>query len=60
MGQSHKDLALSILQEAGSFDYTEGAIKCLLDCVYNEVDSIENITGEKNWILRLLLHRLDS
>ncbi|KAF3083605.1 hypothetical protein TWF102_000627 [Orbilia oligospora] len=60
MAREAKEEVLGILQRNGSFDYTEKKMKQLAQGIDDEVSRLEEITGEKNWSLRLLIHKLTA
>ncbi|KAK6525835.1 hypothetical protein TWF281_010878 [Arthrobotrys megalospora] len=60
MTRDAKVQALDILQTVGSFEYTEKQLSQLEEEIDNEVNKLEDITGKKNWSLRLLLHKLTT
>lgn len=49
---------LEEMRKTKSLEYTRGVIKALEEKVEGEIGRMEDITGEKNWIIRLLLDRL--
>ena len=49
---------LEEMRKAKSLEYTRGVIKALEEKVEEEIGRMEDATGEKNWIMRLLLDRL--
>ena len=53
-----KDYMLEEMRKTKSLEYTRGVIKALEEKVEGEIGRMEDITGEKNWIIRLLLDRL--
>jgi len=58
MTKGMKQFLLKRLQEEGSLEYTKGMLDGLHVELKDELTRVEEKTGEKNWILRLLLHRL--
>ncbi|KAJ6018568.1 hypothetical protein N7522_000635 [Penicillium canescens] len=53
-----KQRILDRLREKGSLDYTFGVLQDLYLTVGRELDSLEDATGQKNWMLRMLLQHL--
>lgn len=53
-----KKYMLEEMRKAKSLEYTRGVIKTLEEKVEEEIGRMEDATGEKNWIMRLLLDRL--
>ncbi|KAF9889668.1 hypothetical protein FE257_007176 [Aspergillus nanangensis] len=53
-----KQLVLDKLHANGSFQYTLEVLQELQACVNTELEHLEYATGQKNWILRMLLHKL--
>ncbi|KAF3173025.1 hypothetical protein TWF788_009290 [Orbilia oligospora] len=60
MAREAKEEVLGILQRNGSFDYTEKKMGQLAQGIDDEVYRLEDITGQKNWSLRLLIHKLTA
>ncbi|KAF3080003.1 hypothetical protein TWF706_003037 [Orbilia oligospora] len=60
MTRDAKEQVLDILRTVGSFEYTEKQLSQLEQEIDNEVNKLEDITGKKNWSLRLLLHKLTT
>jgi geranylgeranyl pyrophosphate synthase len=58
MSPDLKKLVIKRLEEAGSLEYTKGVLEGLYEELKQELSAVEERTGEKNWILRLMLHRL--
>ena len=50
---------LQRLHGAGSMEYTEKVLKELMGCVMEEVKGVEREMGCENWVLRLLVYRLE-
>jgi hypothetical protein len=46
------------LEEAGSLEYTKGVLDGLREELKHELNAVEERTSAKNWIIRLMLHRL--
>ena len=53
-----KEYILEEMRKAKSLEYTRSVIKALEQKVEEEIGRMEDATGEKNWIMRLLLDRL--
>jgi ophiobolin F synthase len=47
------------LREAGSLEYTKGVLDGVYRELKQELSAVEKRTGGKNWILRLMIHRLE-
>ena len=58
MTASMKRLFFRRLREIGSLEYTQTIIQELQGRIMEELEMIEDKVGEKNWILRLLLHQI--
>ncbi|KFX92088.1 hypothetical protein V490_05578 [Pseudogymnoascus sp. VKM F-3557] len=58
MSAEMKRLVLGILREAGSLEYVNGVLEKLQGAINVEIQRIEGIVGEKNYVMRLLLERL--
>ena len=56
---SLKQYFLQRLHGAGSMEYTEKVLKELMGCVMEEVKGVEREMGCENWVLRLLVYRLE-
>lgn len=55
-----KQLVLDEMKECGALDKTEEAIKGLQTEIDGQVGKVEELFGQENWVLRLLLHKLRS
>ena len=53
-----KKLVIKRLEEAGSLEHTKGVLDGLYEELKQELIAVEERAGAKNWILRLMLHRL--
>ena len=53
-----KKLALDHLADTKSLEYTKEMLGCMYAQILREVDSLERQTGSENFLLRLLLKRL--
>jgi len=53
-----KKFVIKRLDEAGSLEYTKGVLDGLYGELKQELSAVEERAGGKNWILRLMLHRL--
>ena len=53
-----KEYMLEEMRKAMSLEYTKRVIKALEEKVEEGIGRMEDATGEKNWIMRLLLDRL--
>ena len=53
-----KKFVIKKLEEAGSLEYTKGMLDGLHEELEQELSAVEERAGGKNWILRLMLHRL--
>jgi ophiobolin F synthase len=58
MSSDMKSLVLKRMEEAGSLEYTKGILDKLYKELKQELSAVEERAGGKNWILRLILHRL--
>jgi len=58
MSVQMKKLIHERLAEAGSLEYTKSALADLYLEMKGELERLEQVTGCKNWILRLMMHRL--
>jgi hypothetical protein len=58
MSPDLKKLVIKRLEEAGSLEYTKGVLEGLYEELKQELSAVEERAGEKNWILRLMLHHL--
>lgn len=54
----HKEMMLSIFQQAGSLGYTANVLGCLEDELLDEIAHIENATGKANPGLKSIIHAL--
>lgn len=58
MAYETKQLVLEMMKECGSLEYTRGVLKKLECLVEVEIERLEQLTGSKNYVLRLLVERL--
>lgn len=58
MSADHKILIMSEMDKTGTMEYTKDTLTKSEAKVYAQLSHIEKITGEKNFILRLLLSGL--
>lgn len=56
---SLKQCFLKLLHQAGSMEYTEKVLRELMGCVMEEVRGLDREMGCENWVLRLLVYRLE-
>lgn len=54
-GERHKELMVSIMEEAGSLEFTAEMLLELEKSILAEVEAIEEVTGIRNQALRDLL-----
>jgi ophiobolin F synthase len=54
-----KRLVLKHMEEAGTFDYTRAVLRDLYMKLNACIEGLEQQAGDRNWILRLLLQRLE-
>ena len=53
-----KRFVIQRLEEAGSLEYTKGVLDGLYEELKQELSAVEERAAGKNWILRLMFHRL--
>jgi geranylgeranyl pyrophosphate synthase len=58
MTMQQKELVLNCMKEAGSLDYTRERLRGLERQCTAEIGRLEGLTGKKNWVLRLCMHKL--
>ena len=58
LSREAKELVLDHLREAGSMEYTRTLLEGLRCQIDEELARLEKMTGEENWILRLLMSKL--
>jgi geranylgeranyl pyrophosphate synthase len=58
MSVGMKKMFVARLKEAGSLEYTKRILEELHGEIVVELSRIEEMAGTKNWILRLMFHRL--
>lgn len=56
---SLKQYFLQRLHGAGSMEYTKKVLREHMGCVMEEVRGVEREMGCENWVLRLLVYRLE-
>ena len=56
---SLKQCFLKLLHQAGCMEYTEKVLMELMGCVMEKVRGLEREMGCENWVLRLLVYRLE-
>ena len=59
MSLEMKRLVLKKLEEVGSFEYTRQVLRSLYRELQGMISDLEAKSGVKNWVLRLLLQKLD-
>jgi hypothetical protein len=53
-----KHLVLQHLKESGSLDYTKDGLQRFERQITGDIERLENLTGRKNWVLRLCMQKL--
>ncbi|GLB12133.1 terpene cyclase [Aspergillus tubingensis] len=56
---AQKQRVLDHLHESGSMAYTQEALRGLMGEIWHRIDEVEKESGCPNWVLRLLVHRLE-
>jgi hypothetical protein len=59
MSLETKRLVLKKMEDAGSFEYTRKVLRAMYRELEQMIEDLEKKAGVKNWVLRLLLQKLD-
>ncbi|EHA21645.1 hypothetical protein ASPNIDRAFT_129626 [Aspergillus niger ATCC 1015] len=59
LGIAQKQRVLGWLHESGSMTYTERTLRSLMSEIRHQIDGVEKESGCPNWVLKLLVHRLE-
>ncbi|KAL7651519.1 hypothetical protein ACMYSQ_011229 [Aspergillus niger] len=59
LGITQKQHVLGWLHESGSMTYTKRTLRGLISEIRHQIDQVEKESGCPNWVLKLLVHRLE-
>ncbi|RJE24971.1 hypothetical protein PHISCL_02682 [Aspergillus sclerotialis] len=54
-----KRFVLDRLHERKSLEYSHGVLRLLYNALESELQNLETASGQKNWLLRMMLQQLD-